>query len=83
MNVSPNYKEEYVLIDTGTLYITNKRIIFTGSRNNKTISLSSILSLTPYTDGVEIEKFGKSPILTGMEDIEIILIVLSKLLTKY
>jgi len=82
LNVAPNYKEEYVLIDTGTLYITNKRIIFTGSRNNKTISLSSILSLTPYTDGVEIEKSGKSPILTGMEDVEIILIVLSKLLTK-
>jgi hypothetical protein len=82
LNVAPNYKEEYVLIDTGALYITNKRIIFTGSRNNKTISLSSVLSLTPYTDGVEIEKSGKSPILTGMEDVEMVMIILSKLLSN-
>lgn len=51
-------------IDTGTLYLTNKRIIFTGTKKNSNIRIDKILDFTPYTDGVEIGKeTGKSPTL--------------------
>ena len=58
-------KEDKLLeIDRGNVFITNKRIIFMGSKLNKNIKYSSILSITPYSDGVGIEKdAGKSPIL--------------------
>lgn len=50
-------------IDSGTLYVTSKRIIFDGSRKNTTIRLSNVLSIMPYSDGVEIEKTsGRNPI---------------------
>jgi hypothetical protein len=44
-------------VDHGILYVTNKRLIFTGSRRaNTTIRLTSVLAITPYSDGVEIQK---------------------------
>lgn len=60
--VSRNTEDVMTLIDTGTLYITNKRILFTGSINNKTIKYNQIIDFTPYTDGIEIVKdSGKNP----------------------
>lgn len=51
-------------IDSGTLYLTNKRVLFDGAVKNNTIRLSKILDITPYSDGIGIEKdTGKSPIL--------------------
>ncbi len=57
--------EEYMkLIDSGNVYFTNKRIIFTGERGNKSISLAKILFVTPFADGIEIGKdIGKKPFL--------------------
>lgn len=50
------------LIDSGVLYITNKRIIFNGGKGNKTIRYNQIIDLTPLSDGVEIIKeTGKPP----------------------
>lgn len=55
--------EQYMkLIDSGTAYFTNKRIIFVGEHANKTISLSKILDITPFSNGIEIGKdTGKKP----------------------
>lgn len=44
------------LIDTGNIYVTNKRILFNGGKGNKVIRYSQIIDLTPYTDGVGIIK---------------------------
>ena len=64
INLKKITSEELQVIDTGTVYLTNKRIIFTGSRKNTNIKLNKILSITPYSDGVGIEKdTGKSPII--------------------
>lgn len=55
-------KDVMTLIDSGTLHITNKRIIFNGSKQNKTIRYNQIVDLHPYSDGVEIVKeTGKPP----------------------
>ncbi len=48
--------EQMKLINSGTLYLTNKRIIFDGNAKNSNIRLEKIISFTPYNDGVEISK---------------------------
>lgn len=51
-------------IDTGTLYVTDKRLIFMGVHKNTNIRLDVILSFIPYSDGIEIGKdSGISPVL--------------------
>ena len=65
-SISPSRitSEELTVIDSGTVYVTNKRLIFMGDRKNTNIKLDKILALTPYSDGVGIEKdAGKSPII--------------------
>ena len=76
--------EQYLkLIDKGTVFFTNKRIIFIGEHNNKTIPLSKVLSFTPYTNGIEIEKdTGKKPFFK-FDDSELMGIYLARLLRDY
>ncbi len=58
-------------IDAGTLYLTNKRIIFNGQHENKTVTYKKIINFQPYTDGLLIEKeTGKSPFLAFNNEIE-------------
>ena len=53
--------EEMVHADSGTLYLTNKRLIFDGQKKNTTMRLSSLLGFVPYTNGVSIEKSSGRP----------------------
>ncbi|MBN9352382.1 MAG: hypothetical protein J0H55_17020 [Chitinophagaceae bacterium] len=72
------------LIDTGSLYLTNKRIIFTGVKRNKTIKLNKILSFTPFSDGVEIGKdSGTQPFLSFSDRLDEFGIILSRLINEY
>jgi len=41
-------------IDSGKLVLTNKRVIFDGNFNARTIALEKIISIEPYADGIEI-----------------------------
>ncbi|MBE8726196.1 hypothetical protein [Flavobacterium hungaricum] len=43
-------------VDSGSLYLTNKRIIFIGRNKNINIRFEKILRLTPQLDGIEVEK---------------------------
>jgi hypothetical protein len=62
VGVSRKSEDVMTLIDEGVLYVTNKRILFNGSKNNKAIRYNQIIDLTPFTDGVEIIKeSGTSP----------------------
>lgn len=75
--------DEMKLIDSGTLYLTNKRIIFTGLKKNSNIKLDKILNITPYTDGLEIAKeTGKSPMLILPERPDVFCIILERLLRE-
>lgn len=70
------------LIDVGTVYFTNKRIIFMGNHGNKTIPYSKILSFTPCRNGIEIGKdTGKSPFF-GCDDPEMMGIFLARLINE-
>jgi hypothetical protein len=66
-------------IDNGNVFLTNKRIIFMGTKKNSNIKYSSVLAVVPYSDAVGIEKdSGKSPILM-CSDPEIMSRILTKL----
>ena len=80
VNVQRITREVLKQIDTGTLYVTNKRIIFDGSRKNSTIRLSGVFSISPYSDAVEIEKSsGRNPYF-AVADPEWLSVLLSSLL---
>jgi len=84
-NIAPaRHSEEYMkLIDSGDVYFTNKRIIFTGVHGNKTILWSKILDFTPYADGVEIGKdTGKKPFFK-CSDVEIMGLFIARLLNDF
>jgi len=51
--------QEWRRIDTGVLVVTNQRIIFDGSSQNRVSQLDSILSVTPYFDAIEISLDGR------------------------
>jgi len=46
-------------IDIGTLTITTKRLVFTGSKKNVNIPLKKIISLTPYSNGIAVRTENK------------------------
>ncbi len=73
--------EEYLkFIDNGSVYLTNKRIIFMGQHGNKLIPYSKILAFTPFSDGIEIDKdTGKKPFFK-IDDSELMGIYLARLL---
>lgn len=66
-------------MDDGTLFLTNKRIIFMGRRKNKNIRLNRILDFEIYTNGVQIEKdAGASPFLEMSADMELFGLLLGR-----
>ncbi len=42
--------------DSGTLYITNKRIIFVGTKKNVTYPLNKVVNFIKYRDAVQFQK---------------------------
>ena len=82
MNLIPSSTQERVKIDSGIVYITNKRVIFSGLKKNTTIQISSILEVHPYSDGVEIIKdSGKSPFLGFTDTIEVFTAILARVIS--
>jgi len=68
-------------IDTGKLYLTNKRVIFMGSKGNKTVTINKILDFNVYSNGIELQKdSGKSPFLEFNKDTDVFAVILGKLL---
>ena len=70
--VNPITRDQLIQIDSGTVYVTNKRLLFTGTMKNASIRLAKILDFTPYNDGVLIEKdAGRSPVLGFSNNIDL------------
>jgi hypothetical protein len=70
-------------IDSGKLYLTNKRVIFMGGKGNKTITINKILDFNVYTNGIEIQKdSGKSPFLSFSKNTDMFAVILAKLLIE-
>jgi hypothetical protein len=43
-------------LDSGVLYVTNRRLLFDGSKQSRTFELTKIINFTPYRDGLGIER---------------------------
>jgi Chloroplast envelope transporter len=56
VNVQRIAEDVLTQIDVGSLYLTNKRLIFNGSKKNTTIPLAKIINFEVYADGLKIEK---------------------------
>lgn len=84
VNVQRVTSEELQLIDSGKLYLTNKRIIFVGNKKNASIQLSKILSINPFSDGVGVEKdSGKSPIFRLSTNADILAMTLTRVINDF
>lgn len=82
-SIQPNRitSQELTKLDSGILYLTNKRFIFNGRHGNKTMALNKVLSFSPYADGMLIEKEnGRSPFLACDCDMQQFSILLDRLL---
>jgi len=71
-------------IDSGCLYVTDKRIILFGAHKTTTIRLNKIVSFTPYDDGIELFKeTGKSIIIKIDTDMDLFNLLLSRILRDF
>ena len=51
--------EELKVIDSGSLVVTNKRIVFIGTKRTTNIDMKKIISMEPFTDAVGVSRQGK------------------------
>lgn len=76
-------QDVWTTIDSGTLYLTNKKLIFMGSKGNKSIQLNKILDFTAYKNGIDIQKeTGKSPFLQFDNNVDIFVMMLGRALSE-
>lgn len=76
-------EDVWKVIDSGTIYLTNKRLIFMGAKGNKTIRINKVLDLNPYKNGIEIQKeTGKSPFLEFNKNVDLFSMMLLRLMEE-
>jgi len=51
--------EELKVLDQGAITLTNKRIVYSGSKKTVNIPLTKIIYLEPYSDAISIVREGK------------------------
>jgi len=68
-------------VDSGTLYLTNKRIILVGEKKNHNIRIEKIIYHVPLQDGTEICKdSGKSPLLQMTDKADVFSMIMERIL---
>ncbi len=81
LGINQTTQDVWQHMDTGMVYLTDRRIIFMGTRGNKNIRLNKILTIKPYSNGVDIQKSaGKSPFLEFSENVDLFSMILTNLL---
>lgn len=81
--INPISQDVISKIDSGRIYLTNKRLIFVGNMKNTAISLNDILDIKVYSDGVGIEKAkGRTPIITLSQGSDIFVKILTRLISE-
>ncbi len=70
-------------IDSGQLFLTSKRIIFSGAHGNKVIPYGKVLHFEAYSNGIQIQKdSGKSPFLEFSGDVPVFAEILNQLIGR-
>jgi len=67
---TPIKSEEMTPLSSGLLYVTSKRLLFSGDRRNTTISLTKIVDGHLYADGLRIEKSTGKPDFFSMAPVQ-------------
>jgi len=62
----PIEKEEQVYVDTGILAVTTKHLYFYGKIKSFRVPYSKIVSFTPYSDGIGIQRVGSGGKASGL-----------------
>jgi hypothetical protein len=76
-------EEQFTVLDSGRLYITNKRVIFRGAKRNVALPLKALLGIRVFADGIQLEKAtGRSPFALFDGDIELAATLLTSLLAS-
>lgn len=66
-------------IDSGNLYVTNQRLIYTGTKKNSTIRFSQVLDFKHYKNGIEVEKeSGKNPFFEFSHEVALFSAILAR-----
>lgn len=77
----PIMEDKLVRVDSGTVFITSKRVIFTGPMRSASMRVDRILDIVPYADGVGIQKdTGKSPLYGFTANIDVFCAVLARVI---
>lgn len=83
LNVQRISNDVLTHIDTGVLYLTNKRLVFMGGKGAKNIQLKKVLDFNVFQNGFEIVKdTGKSPFLNFESNLDYFNMILSRLLDE-
>ena len=53
---SHNEIRKQTQLDSGTLYVTSKRLLFDGAQKSTSIALKKIIRFTVFSDGIKIDK---------------------------
>ena len=61
LSVQAVTEEHFALKDSGTIFVTDKRLILQGSRRNATSRLSSLINWEPFQNGIKIDKTSGKP----------------------
>lgn len=65
--------EELRKLDSGVLYVTNKRLLFNGAARNVATALKKVIHFTVHKDGIQIEKdTGRDQYFIGSGDLELV-----------
>jgi hypothetical protein len=56
IKVAPIRRDVLKELDTGTLYVTNRRLLFDGTKRNRAFPYAKIINVKLYQDGLQIER---------------------------
>jgi hypothetical protein len=74
---------DWTILDTGKLYLTNKRIIFKGKTSEKITLLNRILDFQVYDNGIDVDKEGdKDPFFKMEKTADIFAMLLGKSISQ-
>ncbi len=76
-------KEGWQVVDNGTLYLTNKRVLFKGQKGDKIVLLNRIFDFIVFSNGIEVEKEGeRHPFLRFEKNTDIFAMLLGKAISQ-
>ncbi len=79
LDAKPVAEEDWQHIDSGTVYLTNERLLLMGTKSQAEIELTRILDFKMYRNGIEVIcRSGSSPFLAFETGVDIFLVLLGR-----